>query len=217
MRHALWLAGALLALAAHAAEPRKLQWEDLAVRLSAADNPFAQLSMDSLAALSRVAATRDRQARGEPVNAQQLADERAASRQLGDAGVDVAALLAQRDAVAERKRRAARSVNVALDGQTVRIPGYVLPLEFAGTKVTEFLLVPWFGACIHTPPPDANQIVHVKLDKPAEIERAFASVWVTGRMAARPLKKSVYVGDGASDIDIGYALQASQVEAYRQP
>ena len=51
----------------------------------------------------------------------------------------------------------------SLDGETVRIPGFVLPLEFDETSIKEFLLVPYFGACIHTPPPPANQVIHGKL------------------------------------------------------
>ena len=50
-----------------------------------------------------------------------------------------------------------------LDGQTVRIAGFMVPLEDASERVTEFLLVPYPGACIHTPAPPANQIIHVKL------------------------------------------------------
>ena len=67
-----------------------------------------------------------------------------------------------------------------LNGQQVRMPGYVLPLEFSGTKITEFLLVPWVGACIHTSPPPPNQIVNVKFDGGIEIKGQFAPMWVTG-------------------------------------
>jgi uncharacterized protein len=98
----------------------------------------------------------------------------------------------------------------------VRLPGYLLPLEFSGKLVSEFLLVPWVGACIHTPPPPPNQIVHVKADKPFEFGGLFSPVWVTGRMAAAATKKALYLIDGSSDIDIGYSLSASEVEAYKQ-
>lgn len=51
----------------------------------------------------------------------------------------------------------------ALDGQNIRLPGYIVPLEVSEEgRTTEFLLVPYFGACIHVPPPPSNQIVHVK-------------------------------------------------------
>src|SRR5690606_18432104 len=50
-----------------------------------------------------------------------------------------------------------------LNGVEVRIPGFMVPLEDTETRVTEFLLVPYFGACIHTPPPPPNQMVHVMM------------------------------------------------------
>nr|BFE93749.1 hypothetical protein GCM10020185_42850 [Pseudomonas brassicacearum subsp. brassicacearum] len=51
----------------------------------------------------------------------------------------------------------------ALDGQQIRLPGYIVPLEVSEEgRTTDFLLVPYFGACIHVPPPPSNQIVHVK-------------------------------------------------------
>ena len=51
-----------------------------------------------------------------------------------------------------------------LDGKRVKIPAYVTPLEYnADSSMKEFLLVPYLGACIHTPPPPANQVVHACL------------------------------------------------------
>ena len=107
-------------------------------------------------------------------------------------------------------------MNAALDGQLVRLPGYLLPLEFSGKEITEFLLVPWVGACIHTPPPPPNQIVHVKADKPVGNVGLFAPIWVTGRMSTTSTKTNLYLVDGASDIHAGYSLRATQVEAYKE-
>ena len=98
------------------------------------------------------------------------------------------------------------------------MPGYLLPLEFSGRKATEFLLVPWVGACIHTPPPPPNQIVHVLL----EIENAFESrsvyepVWVTGQMSTQAATKNLFLKDGSGDINMSYKLQATLVERYKQ-
>lgn len=47
-------------------------------------------------------------------------------------------------------------------GRTVRISGYMVPLDDEAFEVTQFLLVPWAGACIHTPPPPPNQVISVK-------------------------------------------------------
>jgi hypothetical protein len=74
-------------------------------------------------------------------------------------------------------------VNAALVGQTVRIPGFVVPLEEGKTGVTEFLLVPYFGACVHSPPPPSNQIIHVLPRRPARDLRSMDTVWVTGVLA----------------------------------
>lgn len=197
-----------------AEEPRTVSWDDLLVRLSTADNPFNALTDDQLLALGDVAALRDRKARGIALTAEESGIERKAVVKLKQDGIDVEGLLAKRDAVAERKRAAARAGNPAIDGKVVRIPGYVLPLEFSGKKVSEFLLVPWVGACIHTPPPEPNQIVHVKPDKAFDIRRMFDAVWVTGRIAASPTTKSVEIVDGSADVEVAYSLRASSVEPY---
>lgn len=95
-----------------------------------------------------------------------------------------------------------------LKGQRVRLPGYVVPLDLVGDKLQDFLLVPYFGACIHSPPPPANQIVHVTLKKPQGL-RTMDVVWVTGMMGIERQD----TGMGVS----GYALNAEVVEPYRAP
>jgi hypothetical protein len=69
-----------------------------------------------------------------------------------------------------------------LDGKEVSIGGYVVPLDFDATTVKEFLLVPFVGACIHVPPPPANQIIYVKTDKGFEVGGQFDPVTVTGKI-----------------------------------
>jgi hypothetical protein len=71
----------------------------------------------------------------------------------------------------------------ALDGALIRIEGYVVPLEDELREATEFLLVSSSGACIHTPPPPPNQIIHVKMaaNKRAKVEIG-KLFWVGGRM-----------------------------------
>ena len=71
-----------------------------------------------------------------------------------------------------------------LDGEYVRIPGFIVPLEFDFENGTfsEFLLAPYFGACIHVPPPPSNQIVYVKPDSELEQRWLEDAVWVTGTM-----------------------------------
>jgi hypothetical protein len=68
------------------------------------------------------------------------------------------------------------------DGKRVRIGGYVVPLDFEATNVKEFLLVPFVGACIHVPPPPANQIIYVKAVKGFDVAGSFDPVYVTGTL-----------------------------------
>jgi hypothetical protein len=71
-------------------------------------------------------------------------------------------------------------VNMALMNQAVRIAGYVVPLEEGKEGLTEFLLVPYHGACVHSPPPPANQIVHVLSRSPVKGVRSMDTVAVSG-------------------------------------
>lgn len=206
-------AGLLLAAAAFAEEPRQLMWADLVPKSAVFDNPFLKLNPEQLARVSEVAAIRDRRERGDKsLSRAEIESEPVLVHKLEQAGIDVNALLDKRKEIIER----GRSVNPLLNGQTVRLPGYLLPLEFSGKLVAEFLLVPWVGACIHTPPPPPNQIVHVKPDKPVAMSGMFEAVWVTGRMTTGAIKKSLSLVDGSADIDVGYSVQASRVETYKQ-
>ena len=71
-----------------------------------------------------------------------------------------------------------------LNGKNIRIPGFMVPFELNAGEVTEFLLVPYFGACIHVPPPPANQIVFVRFTEPTPQDGLWDPVWATGRFKA---------------------------------
>src|SRR5579862_4119297 len=200
---------------AYAADaPRLLTWADLVVALPTAENPFESLSVEQLDLLGDVGGFRDRKARGEKLLPQEIEIEKMSLAKLQKMGVAIDALLAKRDETAKKLEDQKSVANASLNGELVRLPGYLLPIEFSGNRVTEFLLVPWVGACIHTPPPPPNQIVYVKSDKPYEIKRTFDAVWVTGRMLARSNTQSVYIADGAGEVDSSYSIQASHVDPY---
>lgn len=98
-------------------------------------------------------------------------------------------------------------VNPKLEGARIRIPGFVVPLERAGDKVTEFLLVPYFGACIHTPPPPANQIIHARARTPLGGLQAMNAIWASG----------VITVDASDTImgHAGYRMQVHSTEPYK--
>lgn len=93
-----------------------------------------------------------------------------------------------------------------LDGKRVRLAGFVVTLERSDKGVREFLLVPYFGACIHTPPPPANQIVHVLAVTPVPPEKAIFPVWVTGTLKTI----AAVTAEGVA----GYRIVDAQVEEY---
>ena len=76
----------------------------------------------------------------------------------------------------------ATKLNEALDGALIRMPGFIIPLELGAEGVTSFLLVPYVGACIHTPPPPPNQLVIVSSKVPWPSDQLWDPVWVTGVM-----------------------------------
>ena len=94
----------------------------------------------------------------------------------------------------------------AYDGKDVKIPGFVVPLEGDDKNLTEFLLVPYFGACIHVPPPPSNQIVHVKFEKGVPVDDLYDAVWISGKLSTKG-----WSGDIAT---VGYSMTGITVEPY---
>ncbi|MBC3766077.1 DUF3299 domain-containing protein [Neptunicella marina] len=92
------------------------------------------------------------------------------------------------------------------NGETVKVPGFIVPLEGDQNSLTEFLLVPYFGACIHVPPPPSNQIVHVKFAKGIKVDSLYEPVWIQGVLSTDGWK-----GDIAT---VGYTMQGATVEPY---
>lgn len=101
-------------------------------------------------------------------------------------------------------------VNDFLDGMYVRLPGFMLPLEYADNgAVTDFLLVPYFGACVHVPPPPPNQIVYVDTkDKPVKSKGMWDPIWIIGTMRT----KANINGLG----DTAYTLELESIEDYEE-
>lgn len=90
-----------------------------------------------------------------------------------------------------------------LDGKQVSIGGYVVPLDFENTSIKEFLLVPFVGACIHVPPPPANQIIYVKAEQGFTVSGPFDAVTVTGTLRATLASTGL--------AEAGYSLEATSV------
>ncbi len=91
-------------------------------------------------------------------------------------------------------------------GKPIRIAGYVVPLDAERMQSSEFLLVPYFGACIHSPPPPANQIILIKPPKGSRF-RTMDAIWVEGILT-----------EGKTSSEVGtstYVLTADKITPYR--
>ena len=196
---------------------RELAWRDLVPGGDRLVDPLAELTGDQRLDLEAVAWARAAERRGE-ISAvgeeYEIAVEMASG--LAQQGLDVDALVAKYESFRAEVDALNRRVDDGLDGQLVRIPGYALPLEFAGIAVSELLLVPYFGACIHVPPPPPNQMVFVTLDEPYVVNELFAPVWITGRMSVERSTKSLSYVDGRANLVTGYTLAGAGIEPYKR-
>ncbi|KCZ84207.1 putative lipoprotein [Hyphomonas adhaerens MHS-3] len=94
-----------------------------------------------------------------------------------------------------------------LDGQLIRIPGYVVPFDFnESRRQGEFLFVPYMGACIHTPPPPPNQIIFVRADPAIRLGDIWSPYWLEGTLTTEVTHSEP--GDAA------YAVSLSKLESY---
>ena len=218
--HLILLITALMTLPSvhiNAEDIREISWDDLVPESAQFDDPFEKLYEDQLYNLALIARYREQQeARDKSPDFTQAEYDEAVS-QLKDENIDIDGLIARRDEIIEKRRAQAQTTNAELNGKKIRLPGYLLPLEFEDKKVTEFLLVPWIGACIHTPPPPPNQIVHVKLSTGFDIgDDVFTAVWINGVMKTEKNSPELSFVDGAQNIDVSYVLQADKVELYEE-
>lgn len=195
-----------------AAERPAINWTELVGPQSVVEDPFAELApeqLDALRIILRFETSQDASSKNTTFHeAQKLRS------QLSSEGLDVDWLFKQREIIIQQRRAQSTAVNPDVIGKDVRIPGYVLPLEFEGQKVTSFLLVPYAGACIHTPPPPANQMVHVVYPDGIEVTGLFTPVWVEGKINAELSVRDVGLSDGESRVEVGYKMSPENVSLY---
>lgn len=98
--------------------------------------------------------------------------------------------------------------NRKMHGQRIRIPGFVVSLDGGPGELREFLLVPYFGACIHVPPPPPNQVIHAVARTPIKKVQTMDAIWATGRLEVV-----------RSDTPFGaatYVMQVERVTPYKE-
>jgi len=206
----IWLS-ALSCFSVWADQMRQLTWDDLIPAHLLAEDPMAKYTPEQQDMVYWVINILETLPERNPDTEEYYKEVDEALPSLEKAGIDFKELMTKR-------RQIRTSVVEKLNGQQVRIPGYLLPLETSQGRVTEFLLVPYVGACIHVPPPPPNQIIHVKYNqkKGYKSSKLFEPVWVTGDIVIKSLLKELFLVDGSAEIAIGYSMQAKGVEPYKE-
>ena len=98
-------------------------------------------------------------------------------------------------------------VRLDLNEEDVRIPGFIVPLEYKEQEiVTRFLLVPYFGACYHEPPPPPNQTIYAVFEPGYELEEIWQPVWIEGTISANRVEEDLATAS--------YSVSATAIEPY---
>ncbi len=98
-------------------------------------------------------------------------------------------------------------VRPELDGQQVRLPGFIVPVVYnEEEEVTEFFLVPYFGACIHVPPPAPNQLLYATFPPGLHLPSIYEAYTVSGLLRTEITDNSIALS--------AYRLDAAVIEHY---
>ncbi len=197
-------------------EVQRVGWADLIPKTTADfEDPLAVLTENQLEQLGiYVRVSRMQAETPTKMSDGMMTEANEAAASLRAQGVDIEGLLARREEIKALRTKQASATVKSLNGAHISIPGYALPLAYEDEKITEFLLVPWVGACIHTPPPPPNQIIFVRAPEGMAYQERFAPVLLTGRIEAKSGEYDLFLVDGSSKITAGYALDMSRVQEY---
>jgi len=190
---------------------RELKWDDLIPAHLLADDPMAKYTPKQQDMVYWVINILETLPERTPETDDYYEEVDEALPTLKKAGIDLSEIL-------EKRKKIRTSVVEELNDQHIRIPGYLLPLETLKGRVTEFLLVPYVGACIHVPPPPPNQIIHVTCSQNGGYKSRglFEPVWVNGKISVKSMTQELFLVDGSAEIAIGYTMEANGIKPYKE-
>ena len=198
----------ILAISTHlyAQDFKLLTWKDLEAPQDFED-PYEKLELDQLRQLGELAYYREiENIAKDELTAYEESRKDSLVKWLKAAQVDYEYLFEIRPKVEEMRAKRANAVNASLNNTNIEISGYLLPLNFNQGKANEFLLVPWVGACIHTPAPPKNQIIYIKTKEWREAVELYDPVMVSGLLQVGEKISDLYLVDGTTQINTGYTI-----------
>lgn len=206
----------LAALGSAAIASETVEWSDLVAPLVREfDDPYRDLSFADIEALKAIALARQSLAAG-GMSAMRQAEIKEeihhANLQFLERGQDADWLIDQRWVVAELREKAATIGNPAVDGQIVILSGYAIPAppDADGTPVA--YLVPERGMCSHMPPPNANQMIRMRLTDAWQPRVAHEPVRLTGKLSIAPTQEVIRVVDGPVQMNATFLMDVERAE-----
>jgi hypothetical protein len=100
-----------------------------------------------------------------------------------------------------------KQIRPEFNGRNIRIPGFIVPLEFDDQQtITAFFLVPFFGACMHLPPPPPNQIIYAEFEAGIKLDTLYDPFWVEGTLATSLIENDMATA--------AYSINVMLIEPY---
>lgn len=206
----------LLSFACNIQAAEVVYWDKLRPTMTLEDDPFLTLDQNQLFDLATIARFNEAAQQEDFSASQKALDEIKQTKQrLAKQGVDVEYLFEMREIIRQQREEFSTKPNATVLNKMSRIPGFITPVEFNGTKVTKFFLVPTAGACIHTPPPPPNQIVLIDYPSGIELVSLATPVWVEGKLINQSVTANVDYSDGSTGVEAVYSMQAEEIELYQ--
>ena len=205
-----------LSFSSLASEIKVTYWDELVPNMELMEDPFQKLDRNQMFDMATIARFKEAQAEDGFVASDKARQEIVeVTERLTKQDIDVEALFVARAQIMKQREALGSKPNTEVVGSKHRIPGYITPIEMDGTKVTKFFLVPSAGACIHTPPPPANQLVLIDFPEGIELVSLMTPVWVEGQLTGHQSKENVNYSDGAANVQSVYAMKAEGIEQYQ--
>jgi len=194
-----------------------IKWTSLLPQAEALKDPFGALTQDQRFDIETImwARSLSDEERALDHNRQPVEDAQKYERAFVKAGLNIDKLMTDQKVYEAEIARRQKLVNKALNGTDIKISGYLLPLEFSEKGEKDFLLVPYVGACVHVPPPPANQMVLIRLAKEMVVKDLFTPVWISGQMKIKQSSTALQLIDGSRNVTVGYHIDGAKAEIYK--
>lgn len=196
------------------AETQAIEWNDL-LPDNRIDDPYALLTTRQLQDLAHVARIRKLLAAeklsADGTDAKEVA---AMEAKLAKEGLDVDLLLSLRDQVRRLREIQGKAVQPKLEGKTVQLAGFVVPLKETDGRVREFFLVSSYDACTHSTPPPPNQTVYGQSPDGFTLADRRVPVRVTGRLVAKVTTSLISRVEGPTRVSAAYRIEPTAIEVY---